>query len=60
MRNTGSESATVGNHCAEETLGFLSDTPASKILVSCPYLDNMLYPSTSNLLGKAGDIFERI
>jgi len=42
MRNTGSESATVGNHYPEETLGFLSDIPAYKILVSCPCPDDML------------------
>jgi hypothetical protein len=58
MRNTGSESATVGNHCAEETSGFLSDfssVPNSCIAVTAPEV--LLFPY-SNLPGKAGDIRE--
>ena len=55
MRNTGSDSATVGNHCAEETPGFLSDTPAYKTLRIVTVRMTCYYSPTSNLPGKAGD-----
>jgi len=55
MRNTESESATVGNHCTEETSGFLSDTPAYKTLRIVTIRMTCYYSPTSNLPGKAGE-----